>query len=155
MKKTNTLIETIKNTYKVYTALQIGEDYTVLPALAKHFDSVILVDNEATSKLDNVHRRRHTSNDSYLNEMDYKGVEIDLAYLHNYHTKDFQRNAFIWLMHRKTKFIITHKDAFTTTTRGYSKLRYCENEIYTIFYSDVLFNELEKSNPDPYDKLWL
>lgn len=155
MKNVNTLIDTIAKTYRVKTAIQIGEDFKFLPALSQNFDSVCLIDNDAVPSFDNVYQIRHNSSDSYLNELEYKRTNFDLAYLHNYHTKDFQRNAFVWLVHQKIKFIVAHPDAFTTKAGGYSRMRFADRGIYTVFYADVLLNELEKTSTDPSEKVWL
>lgn len=146
-----TLLNVICQNFRVYTGVQFGLDTAISPLMAAKLLSCEFVapNNEWTHKCsvvcDSTSLTTYHNNGELRNWLAYYEYEYDLAYLHGLGVFEDDYMVLRHLLKKRTKFIITGPSVRAkAVSTGYFKRRLMLDKEYTLYYLDVINEEIKK-----------
>lgn len=145
------LINALFQNFRIYTGAQFGVDTEVSPLLAaKLLDfRVVSPNNEWSHKselsCDIAAIDRYSNDDELITWLEFLEYNFDIVYVHGLDSYENNYRVLKHFFRRRTKFVVTGPNVKTNAgSQGYQKRRILLDKEYTLYYLDVIDEELEK-----------
>ena len=135
---------------KLSTALQVGLDSNISKIICDYFLDTTFVDVNCDWSWKNIPDHEDctcnlfSSEEEYLNEIEYTNPYYDFGYIYSRNSKDFQRSVLTYMIKKKFKVILIHPTVFCFDPPFYKKISILTEEgEYKLYYQDFIHQDFE------------